>query len=170
MRNALIRVARVLVVWARLPALGSAQSDQSPDLVSALETTEHHSFRMRSASPGKACASPSSTPASTITIRTLEDASAGCKVVGGYDFVGDNYTSSDSTPMPDPDPDDTCNGHGTHVAGIAAAKAASPERRDGRRAGRRASRLPGVRLQRHGHPPISSWPRWNVPSLRGPTS
>ncbi|HPC84383.1 MAG TPA: S8 family serine peptidase [Thermoanaerobaculaceae bacterium] len=39
-------------------------------------------------------------------------------VVGGYDFVGDDYTGS-NTPRPDPDPMD-CHGHGTHVAGIAA--------------------------------------------------
>lgn len=44
------------------------------------------------------------------------------KVVGGYDFVGDDYDASDpdkATPQPDADPLD-CNGHGTHVAGTAA--------------------------------------------------
>lgn len=44
------------------------------------------------------------------------------KVVGGYDFVGDDYDANDpdkATPQPDPDPMD-CNGHGTHVAGTAA--------------------------------------------------
>jgi subtilisin family serine protease len=44
------------------------------------------------------------------------------KVVGGWDFVGDDYNPLDperSTPQPDPDPLD-CNGHGSHVAGIAA--------------------------------------------------
>lgn len=46
------------------------------------------------------------------------------KVVGGFDFVGDDYNASSSdpavnTPRPDPDPLD-CNGHGTHVAGTAA--------------------------------------------------
>lgn len=40
------------------------------------------------------------------------------KVVGGYDFVGDDYDGS-NTPQPDPDPLD-CNGHGSHVAGTAA--------------------------------------------------
>ncbi|HEX8474654.1 MAG TPA: S8 family serine peptidase [Pyrinomonadaceae bacterium] len=40
------------------------------------------------------------------------------KVVGGFDFAGDNY-SGGNTPTPDPDPMD-CNGHGSHVAGIAA--------------------------------------------------
>ncbi|PYQ20665.1 MAG: hypothetical protein DMF79_09870, partial [Acidobacteria bacterium] len=40
------------------------------------------------------------------------------KVVGGTDFVGDGYTGA-NLPVPDPDPMD-CNGHGTHVAGIAA--------------------------------------------------
>ena len=46
------------------------------------------------------------------------------KVVGGFDFVGDDYNASSSdpaefTPNPDPDPLD-CNGHGSHVAGSAA--------------------------------------------------
>lgn len=54
------------------------------------------------------------------------------KVVGGWDFVGPNYSSPTgclphleaagkctSTPHPDPDPLDQ-HGHGTHVAGIAA--------------------------------------------------
>lgn len=40
------------------------------------------------------------------------------KVVGGWDFVGDAYNGS-NTAQPDGDPMD-CNGHGTHVAGIAA--------------------------------------------------
>jgi uncharacterized repeat protein (TIGR01451 family) len=39
------------------------------------------------------------------------------KVVGGTDFAGDAYTGSNS-PAPDPNPMD-CNGHGSHVAGIA---------------------------------------------------
>lgn len=52
------------------------------------------------------------------------------KVVGGFDFAGDLYNAGCSdadqaagrcsrTPSPDPDPMD-CNGHGSHVAGIAA--------------------------------------------------
>jgi subtilisin family serine protease len=44
------------------------------------------------------------------------------KVVGGYDFAGDDYDANDpdaDTPAPDPDPMD-CNGHGSHVAGTAA--------------------------------------------------
>jgi minor extracellular serine protease Vpr len=45
------------------------------------------------------------------------------KVIGGWDFAGDNYDPSSSgdeaLPHPDPDPLD-CDGHGTHVAGIAA--------------------------------------------------
>ena len=47
------------------------------------------------------------------------------KVIGGYDFVGDNYSVIDDdptndTPNPDPDPldDGTVGDHGTHVAGI----------------------------------------------------
>ena len=47
------------------------------------------------------------------------------KVVGGFDFAGDDYDAGDSAhsiPHPDPDPLDTDagTGHGTHVAGIAA--------------------------------------------------
>ena len=47
----------------------------------------------------------------------------GCRVEGGWDFVGDAYDNDPSTaqynPVPTPDaiPDD-CAGHGTHVAGI----------------------------------------------------
>src|SRR5438445_4906614 len=41
------------------------------------------------------------------------------KVVGGYDFVGDDYPNGG--PQPDPDPlDPAPNGHGTQVAGIIA--------------------------------------------------
>ncbi|CAE6403377.1 unnamed protein product [Rhizoctonia solani] len=44
----------------------------------------------------------------------------GNKIIGGYDFVGDDYTGRPGTPPPAPDndPHDNCNGHGTHVAGI----------------------------------------------------
>jgi subtilisin family serine protease len=46
------------------------------------------------------------------------------KVVGGFDFAGDDYNPGEDaheTPVPDPDPLDCAgNGHGTHVAGIAA--------------------------------------------------
>ncbi|CAL1706297.1 unnamed protein product [Somion occarium] len=41
----------------------------------------------------------------------------GHKIIGGFDFVGDDYDGS-NTPVPDSDPLDQCNGHGTHVAGI----------------------------------------------------
>lgn len=40
------------------------------------------------------------------------------KVVGGWDFAGDDYNGSNA-PVPDDDPLD-CNGHGSHVAGTAA--------------------------------------------------
>lgn len=46
------------------------------------------------------------------------------KVVGGFDFAGDAYnpgSDANETPIPDEDPlDCAANGHGTHVAGIAA--------------------------------------------------
>jgi subtilisin family serine protease len=43
------------------------------------------------------------------------------KVIGGYDFVGERWTGGEDSPpeRPDPDPIDI-NGHGTHVADIAA--------------------------------------------------
>ncbi len=43
------------------------------------------------------------------------------KVVGGWDFVGDDYNAQDDFPViaPDPDPLD-CGGHGSHVAGTVA--------------------------------------------------
>ncbi|KAI0339940.1 subtilisin-like protease [Trametopsis cervina] len=41
----------------------------------------------------------------------------GHKVIGGWDFVGDAFNGN-NTPQPDADPLDTCQGHGTHVAGI----------------------------------------------------
>ncbi|KAH7091851.1 subtilisin-like protein [Auriculariales sp. MPI-PUGE-AT-0066] len=47
----------------------------------------------------------------------------GCKIAGGWDFVGDAYDAgmtgdpAGATPVPDPDPQD-CFGHGTHVSGI----------------------------------------------------
>ncbi|KAL0959397.1 hypothetical protein HGRIS_014646 [Hohenbuehelia grisea] len=42
---------------------------------------------------------------------------AGHKVIGGYDYCGDDYDGKNE-PKPDDDPLDTCQGHGTHVAGI----------------------------------------------------
>ncbi|KAI9364350.1 peptidase S8/S53 domain-containing protein [Zopfochytrium polystomum] len=49
---------------------------------------------------------------------------AGCKVVRGYDFVGNSYNGS-SVPEPDSDPLDDCSdvSHGTHVSGIVAGDA-----------------------------------------------
>ncbi|KAJ2490860.1 hypothetical protein IWW37_002744 [Coemansia sp. RSA 2050] len=46
----------------------------------------------------------------------------GCPFQYGMDFVGNDYDSG-TTPRPHlgPDPRDTCDGHGTHVAGIIAA-------------------------------------------------
>jgi subtilisin family serine protease len=44
----------------------------------------------------------------------------GYKISYGYDLVGDAYTG-DNTPVPDPDPFSSCEGHGTHVAGIVGA-------------------------------------------------
>jgi len=60
-------------------------------------------------------------------LRRLEDRPAparvfpNAKVVGGFDFAGDDYNASDPTSVPQPDPNPLdCNGHGSHVAGTAA--------------------------------------------------
>ncbi|KAJ2757762.1 hypothetical protein IWQ56_006177, partial [Coemansia nantahalensis] len=46
----------------------------------------------------------------------------GCPFQYGSDFVGNGYDSATAPfPQPGPDPRDTCDGHGTHVAGIIAA-------------------------------------------------
>jgi subtilisin family serine protease len=68
---------------------------------------------------------------------------AGCRVIGGWDFVGDAYNADpgagtlfNPNPLPDPDPapcdpniadlhPNSAAGHGTHVAGIVGAKAAN---------------------------------------------
>ncbi|KAG8756358.1 hypothetical protein FRC11_005399 [Ceratobasidium sp. 423] len=51
----------------------------------------------------------------------------GNKIIGGFDFVGDNYTGTlETPPVPDPDPLDRCDGHGTHVAGIIGANPNNP--------------------------------------------
>ncbi|KAI9593486.1 peptidase S8/S53 domain-containing protein, partial [Syncephalis fuscata] len=41
-----------------------------------------------------------------------------CRVAYGRDFVGNNFNGTTSTISQSDDPRDTCNGHGTHVAGI----------------------------------------------------
>lgn len=53
---------------------------------------------------------------------------SGCKVAFGHDFVGDAYDNGSpekDVPKPDKDPMD-CAGHGTHVAGIVAARNEGP--------------------------------------------
>lgn len=41
----------------------------------------------------------------------------GCKIAGGYDYVGDEFDGTNNL-APDNDPFDNCYGHGTFVAGI----------------------------------------------------
>lgn len=59
------------------------------------------------------------------------------RIVAGYDFVGDAFTGA-NTPVPGQDTPDDCAGHGTHVAGIIGARAAS--------AGGATGVAPGVQL------------------------
>ncbi|KAL2264175.1 hypothetical protein VTK26DRAFT_881 [Humicola hyalothermophila] len=49
----------------------------------------------------------------------------GCLVSYGTDLVGDGFNGA-NTPQPDDDPFDSCQGHGTHVAGIIAAQSNNP--------------------------------------------
>jgi minor extracellular serine protease Vpr len=49
------------------------------------------------------------------------DPNSKCRVAFGYDFVGDKYDGKTQPPQEDDDPLDTCNGHGTHVAGVVGA-------------------------------------------------
>ncbi len=59
----------------------------------------------------------------------LQHPDFGTRIITGFDFVGDAYDANDpanSIPVPEPGPGtrpggDDCGGHGTHVAGIAAA-------------------------------------------------
>jgi subtilisin family serine protease len=55
----------------------------------------------------------------------------GCMVACDSDFVGDVYdhSSVDRAPKPEDDPMD-CAGHGTHVAGIVAARHVGPQAQD----------------------------------------
>ena len=60
--------------------------------------------------------------ANDITIIETPGPFPNAKVIGGYDFAGDDYNPSDpdhDIPVPDPDPFDVRD-HGTHVAGTAA--------------------------------------------------
>ncbi len=45
------------------------------------------------------------------------------KVIGGYDFVGENWPTTSAALQPDPNPID-CQGHGSHVADIAGGRSA----------------------------------------------
>ncbi|RFU78585.1 hypothetical protein TARUN_3628 [Trichoderma arundinaceum] len=45
----------------------------------------------------------------------------GCAISYGRDMVGDDYNGK-NTPVPGPEPYSSCDGHGTHVAGIIAAR------------------------------------------------
>ena len=62
---------------------------------------------------------------------TLDDLFPTAKVVGGYDFVGESWNGTPTSPplAPDPDPIDF-GGHGTHVADVIAGRS-----RDGRHIG-----------------------------------
>ncbi|KAI8050415.1 peptidase S8/S53 domain-containing protein, partial [Syncephalis plumigaleata] len=46
-----------------------------------------------------------------------------CKIITGYDFVGDEYNGFNK-PIEDHNPHDVCNGHGTTMAGIISGESA----------------------------------------------
>jgi minor extracellular serine protease Vpr len=74
--------------------------------------------------PGTVAAYAAADAADTQPANPLYFGPAAPRVKGGWDFVGDAYTGSATTPMPDPNPLD-CNtgnagGHGSHTAGTAA--------------------------------------------------
>jgi subtilisin family serine protease len=67
---------------------------------------------------------PSMNPAGFTVVGPSGQLFPSAKVVGGFDFAGDNYNADpagpgSTTPSPDRNPMD-CNGHGSHVAGTAA--------------------------------------------------
>ena len=72
---------------------------------------------------GLGAITPSLYLSNNTTIVTDSTGFPNAKVVGGWDFVGDDYNAdgfgTSSIPVPDPDPMD-CAGHGSHVAGTAA--------------------------------------------------
>lgn len=94
-------------VWSQLNARGKGVRVAVID--SGIDYT-HRDFD----GPGTAAAYQSNDP-TVIEPGTFPTA----KVIGGYDFVGDDYPNGG--PQPDPDPlDPAPNGHGTQVAGIIA--------------------------------------------------
>jgi minor extracellular serine protease Vpr len=94
-------------VWSRLSVRGTGVRVAVID--SGIDYT-HRDF----GGPGTVAAYQANNP------RIIEPGSfPTAKVIGGYDFVGDDFPSS--APRPDPDPlDPSANGHGTHIAGIIA--------------------------------------------------
>jgi minor extracellular serine protease Vpr len=74
--------------------------------------------------PGTVAAYAAADAADTAPANPLYFGPLAPRVKGGFDLVGDAYTGSTTTPMPDPNPLD-CNtgnagGHGSHTAGSAA--------------------------------------------------
>ena len=87
--------------------------------VAVIDTGIDYTHRMFGG-PGTVAAYEAADAADTV----LGQGEFGRKVIGGFDFVGDDYDAgsddpAELTPKPDPDPLD-CDGHGSHVAGTAA--------------------------------------------------
>ena len=109
----------------RAPQAWSAYSDLGADSTIAIIDTGVDYTHGDLGGPGTAAAYQAARAADT-SAPVYPDPN---KILGGYDFAGDAYDPADpkhAKPVPDPNPLD-CDGHGTHVAGIAAGYGENPD-------------------------------------------